>query len=193
VFQDFGLIPGKSALHNTEFRLILAGVPGPERLTRARRALNLVGLDNRHGHTPEQLSGGQQQRVAIARALVSDADIILADEPTGNLDSAMGREILMLLAALARDGRTVLMVTHDPSATHYAQRIIRLCDGRIVTDSVAAMPTTMPPDGQSAAWPASEIGSDDGPAESAEPACGATRRDRAAFARAARRWFLGQA
>jgi putative ABC transport system ATP-binding protein len=132
VFQGFNLLPRLTALENVAMPLIFVGVAEPERLARARELLARVGLGDRVDHQPSQLSGGEQQRVAIARALVSRPAIILADEPTGNLDSVTGQEIMALLRELNRDGGvTFLLVTHDPEAAAFAQRVIRLRDGRI--------------------------------------------------------------
>ncbi len=135
VFQLFNLLTRTSALENVALPLVYAGVPARERQRRALEALAAVGLAGReHAHS-NQLSGGQQQRVAVARAIVNDPEIILADEPTGNLDSKMGKEIMGLLARLNHErGITVLMVTHDPTSAAYAERQIRFHDGRIVAD-----------------------------------------------------------
>ncbi|MBN1641281.1 MAG: ABC transporter ATP-binding protein [Anaerolineae bacterium] len=135
VFQSFHLIPTMTALQNVAFPMCFARVPAHERHTRARARLEEVGLCERADHRPTELSGGQQQRVAIARALVNDPSLILADEPTGNLDSHTGQEIMELLVRLNRQGgRTIVIVSHDPAATTYATRAIRLVDGRIVED-----------------------------------------------------------
>ncbi len=135
VFQQFNLLPRTSALENVAMPLVYAGVPARERQERAREALAAVGLAGREDARSNQLSGGQQQRVAIARALVNDPEIILADEPTGNLDSKKGAEIMQLLTNVNRTrGITVLMVTHDPTSAAYARRQIRFSDGRIVAD-----------------------------------------------------------
>ncbi len=132
VFQGFNLLPRLTALENVALPLIFTGVPEPERLARARELLAQVGLGDRIDHRPTQLSGGEQQRVAIARALVSRPAIILADEPTGNLDSVTGQEIMALLRELNRDqGVTLLLVTHDPDAAAFAGRVIRMRDGQI--------------------------------------------------------------
>jgi putative ABC transport system ATP-binding protein len=132
VFQSFNLLPIKSALENVEVPLMLAGVGRAERRARAQALLGQVGLAGRAGHRPSELSGGEQQRVAIARALVNRPRLILADEPTGNLDSATGREILGLLQRLVRDeGLTLLLVTHDMGVARYADRIVHLLDGRV--------------------------------------------------------------
>lgn len=134
VFQAFNLLPRTSALANVELPLIYAGVSGSERTRRAREALERVGLGDRLGHTPSQLSGGQQQRVAIARALVNDPSIVLADEPTGNLDSRSGVEIMAALQALHDRGITVVLVTHDDRIARHATRIIHVFDGRVEAD-----------------------------------------------------------
>jgi len=133
IFQSFHLIPTMTALQNVEFPMIFAQVPIKERDSRAVAVLEQVRLADRMNHRPAELSGGQQQRVAVARALVNDPAIILADEPTGNLDSKTGAEILALLARLNRDeGRTVIVVSHDPSITDYTTSTLHLLDGRIV-------------------------------------------------------------
>ena len=135
VFQGFNLLPRTTALENVELPLIYQGVPAEERRQRAAEALARVGLQGRAGHRPSELSGGQQQRVAIARAIVTKPALILADEPTGNLDSARGREIMELLAELNRaEGITVVMVTHEPDMAAYAGRIVTFVDGRIQSD-----------------------------------------------------------
>ncbi len=135
VFQTFNLLPRTSALENVALPLVYAGVSARERDRRATDALALVGLRGREGAHPNQLSGGQQQRVAIARAIVNRPEVILADEPTGNLDSKMGAEIMQFISALNRDqGITVLMVTHDPAIAAYALRQVGLRDGQIVLD-----------------------------------------------------------
>ena len=133
VFQSFNLIPRTSALHNVEMPLIYAGEGG--RSARAREALNAVGLADRVDHQPTELSGGQQQRAAIARALVTNPAILLADEPTGNLDSASSVEIMKLLAALNTEhGRTIVLITHEQDIARFACRTVELRDGRIVRD-----------------------------------------------------------
>jgi putative ABC transport system ATP-binding protein len=135
VFQLFNLLTRTSALENVALPLVYAGVPARERQRRAREALAAVGLAGRERAYSNQLSGGQQQRVAVARAIVNDPEIILADEPTGNLDSKMGKEVMELLARLNHErGITVLMVTHDARSAAYAERQIRFHDGRIVAD-----------------------------------------------------------
>lgn len=134
VFQSFNLLPRTTALRNVELPLVYRGVDPAEREQRARIALERVGLGERMGHRPSQLSGGQRQRVAIARALVTEPSLLLADEPTGNLDSATGTEILALLRALNDAGNTVILVTHEPSIAAQATRAIRLSDGLVVQD-----------------------------------------------------------
>ncbi|MGC9530579.1 MAG: ABC transporter ATP-binding protein [Candidatus Bipolaricaulaceae bacterium] len=135
VFQTFNLAPTLTALENVELPLVFQGVPPRARRRRARELLGQLGLTDRAGHRPTQLSGGQQQRTSLARALASDPDLILADEPTGNLDTQAGREILALLSGLQARGRTVVVVTHDPDAAAVAQRILRMRDGRILNGS----------------------------------------------------------
>ena len=134
VFQTFNLLPRANALRNVELPLIYAGLPGPERREVVLRALNQVGLADRVHHKPNELSGGQRQRVAIARALVTNPSIILADEPTGNLDSKTGAELMELFAVLSRKGNTIIVVTHEEDVARHARRIIRLRDGRIASD-----------------------------------------------------------
>jgi putative ABC transport system ATP-binding protein len=137
IFQSFNLIPTMTAAENVALAMMFAGVPRAERDRHARELLEQVGLGGRQGHRPSELSGGEQQRVAIARALANDPEILLADEPTGNLDSRTGHEILTLLQALNAGGtRTVVLVTHDASlASRFAQRALTLLDGRIVAES----------------------------------------------------------
>jgi len=135
VFQGFNLLPRTSALENVELPLIYKGMPRTERIARAREALHKVGLDGREDHDSSQLSGGQQQRVAIARALVGEPMVILADEPTGNLDSHRSHEIMKLLQELNRtDGITIVMVTHEDDVAAYAGRLVNFADGRITRD-----------------------------------------------------------
>jgi len=140
VFQSYNLIPRASAVHNVEMPLIYAG-DNVQRRERAMSALESVGLLERAGHLPSELSGGQQQRVAVARALVTDPAILLADEPTGNLDSESSIEIMKLLRDLNQQGRTIVLITHEPDIAAFAQRVVRVRDGVIVSDerpSVAA-------------------------------------------------------
>jgi putative ABC transport system ATP-binding protein len=137
VFQQFNLLARTTALENVELPLLYAGVPRAERRARAQRRLEQVGLADRLDHHPSQLSGGQQQRVAIARALVNDPSLILADEPTGALDSRTSVEVMALLQSLNRDGITVMVVTHEPDVAAFASRRIAFLDGRIVRDEPA--------------------------------------------------------
>lgn len=134
VFQGFNLLPRTSAQENVELPLVYRGLPGSERRARAREALARVGLADRAHHSITELSGGQQQRVAIARALVSEPALLLADEPTGNLDSKTSHEIMALLVELNRQGLTIVMVTHEPDIAAYARREVRFKDGRILAD-----------------------------------------------------------
>jgi putative ABC transport system ATP-binding protein len=134
VFQFFHLVPRLSAAGNVELPMILAGTPPRERRDRVARALAAVGLTDRADHRPDQLSGGQRQRVAIARATVMSPSILLADEPTGNLDRSAGREIIELLEHMNAAGLTLIVVTHDPEIGGRARRVIRLVDGRVVHD-----------------------------------------------------------
>jgi putative ABC transport system ATP-binding protein len=134
VFQSFNLVPRTSALENVELPLVYGGVAPGEQRKRALAALRSVGLEGREHHVPSQLSGGQQQRVAIARALVNGPSLLLADEPTGNLDSRTSREILALFQRLHRQGLTTLLVTHEPDVAAHAGRVVTFRDGRIVSD-----------------------------------------------------------
>jgi putative ABC transport system ATP-binding protein len=137
VFQGFNLLARTSALENVELPLVYRRVPAVERRARALRALRDVGLEGREKHTPAELSGGQQQRVAIARAIVTDPSLLLADEPTGNLDSAKKDEIMTLLRGLNQErGITILMVTHEPDLAQYGTRIVMFKDGRVVSDQL---------------------------------------------------------
>ena len=135
VFQGFNLLPRTSALENVELPMLYSGVPMKERRQKALAALNKVGLEGREHHHPNQLSGGQQQRVAIARAIVNQAPVILADEPTGNLDTHTSIEIMELFQKLnSESGITIILVTHEPDIARYSSRIIRFLDGRLVSD-----------------------------------------------------------
>lgn len=134
IFQGFNLIAGLTALENVELPLIYRGVPKKERIRLAEIALEKVGLKSRMEHKPSEMSGGQQQRVAIARAIAQAPPVILADEPTGNLDSGSTKEIMEILKELHNDGRTVILITHDNEIASRARRIIRIMDGRIVAD-----------------------------------------------------------
>ncbi len=135
VFQTFNLLPRMTALANVEVPLIYSGLKRKQRSARARHALETVGLADRMRHQPSQLSGGQRQRVAIARALVTEPSILLADEPTGNLDSATGNEIMELFDGLHENGNTLIVVTHEEHVADHAQRVLRLNDGEIVSDT----------------------------------------------------------
>jgi putative ABC transport system ATP-binding protein len=135
VFQSFNLLARTSALENVELPLIYAGLPTRERRSRAREALTRVGLDDRMGHLPNQLSGGQQQRVAIARSLVTRPRVIVADEPTGNLDSRTSVDIMALFQELSRDGMTLVLVTHEPDIAAFAGRVVIMKDGCVLSDT----------------------------------------------------------
>jgi putative ABC transport system ATP-binding protein len=134
VFQSFNLVPRTSALLNVELPLAYAGLRGAERRRRAERALRSVGMGHRLDHHPSELSGGQQQRVAVARAIVTNPALILADEPTGNLDSHSTEDVLRIFARLNEEGRTVVLITHEPDVAEQSKRVIRLSDGQIVAD-----------------------------------------------------------
>jgi putative ABC transport system ATP-binding protein len=138
VFQTFNLLARATALHNVELPLIYSGVPSKDRIERAKKSLALVELSDRMDHKPNELSGGQRQRVAIARALVNNPSIILADEPTGNLDSQTGVEIMKLFDKLHTEGNTIILVTHERDIAEYAHRVISIRDGKIASDEVAA-------------------------------------------------------
>jgi putative ABC transport system ATP-binding protein len=169
VFQGFNLLKRHSALENVQLPLLYAGVPVRERRERALKVLNLVGLAERAGHPPNKLSGGQQQRVAIARALVNEPQILLADEPTGNLDTKNGAEILTEFDRLNREhGQTIILVTHDPSIANHAARVVTVSDGEIASDERrTASPgvetrkdLTAPPSSNGSARPMPANGSD---------------------------------
>jgi putative ABC transport system ATP-binding protein len=134
VFQSFNLIDDLTVAENVEVALLYRGVSGAERSKRVKAALERVDMGHRARHRPAQLSGGQQQRVAVARALVSDPQLILADEPTGNLDTAHGEEVMKMLQALNAEGSTIVMVTHSPSHADYAGRVVNMLDGRILVE-----------------------------------------------------------
>jgi putative ABC transport system ATP-binding protein len=145
VFQSFNLIPRMSALANVELPLSYAGVKSAERRRRAEAALTLVGLRDRMKHNPSQLSGGQQQRVAVARALVTTPSLILADEPTGNLDSTASRDLMAVFDQLNEAGRTIVLITHEPDVAEHAKRVIHVQDGKIVADERRAGADDPPP------------------------------------------------
>ena len=134
VFQTFNLLPRATSLHNVELPLIYAGVPADQRVQRAKQALAMVDLEDRMHHKPTELSGGQRQRVAVARALVNNPSNLLADEPTGNLDSATGNEIMGLFARLYQQGNTIVLVTHEHDIAMYAHRVIHVRDGKVERD-----------------------------------------------------------
>src|SRR5450759_3292731 len=138
VFQTFNLLPRATSLHNVELPLIYAGIPTDERMARAKAALAAVGMEARMSHKPNELSGGQRQRVAIARALVNKPSIILADEPTGNLDSQTGVEIMALFDRLHAEGNTIILVTHEGDIAEYAHRVIHIRDGQVFSDQKTA-------------------------------------------------------
>ncbi len=141
VFQTFNLLPRASALHNVELPLIYAGVPSARRNQRAVAALELVELEERMSHRPNELSGGQRQRVAIARALVNQPSLLLADEPTGNLDSKTGREIMAIFEGLHRSGNTIVLITHEADVAQHAHRVIHLMDGSVEREDINPEPT----------------------------------------------------
>lgn len=138
VFQTFNLLARATSLHNVELPLIYAGIPAQERIERAKQSLTSVGMETRMNHKPNELSGGQRQRVAIARALVNSPSIILADEPTGNLDSQTGVEIMALFDRLHQQGNTIVLVTHEHDIAEYAHRIIHIKDGQVFSDQKTA-------------------------------------------------------
>src|SRR5262250_581789 len=144
VFQTFNLLARATALHNVELPLIYSGVPAKERTERAKKSLQMVELSDRMHHKPNELSGGQRQRVAIARALVNHPSIILADEPTGNLDSQTGVEIMKLFDRLHAEGNTIILVTHERDIAEFAHRVISIRDGKIASDEPMQKPATTP-------------------------------------------------
>ncbi|MGI5874227.1 MAG: ABC transporter ATP-binding protein [Bacillota bacterium] len=146
IFQGFNLIPGLSAVENVELPLIYRGMGRKERRALAEASLRVVGLESRMSHKPAEMSGGQQQRVAIARAIAGSPPLILADEPTGNLDSASSREIMAILHHLNEEGRTVVLITHDDDIAAEAKRCVRILDGRVASDSVREDATMSPPE-----------------------------------------------
>ena len=139
IFQKFNLLPRMTALENVELPLIYSGVPGHERRSRAQAELEAIGLADRMDHKPNELSGGQQQRVAIARALITEPALILADEPTGNLDSKTGKEVLHMLERLYAGGKTIVLITHDSNVARRAKRVISIMDGKITSAEEAAL------------------------------------------------------
>jgi putative ABC transport system ATP-binding protein len=143
VFQTFNLLPRATALHNVELPLVYAGIPSKVRQERARQALEKVELTSRASHRPNELSGGQRQRVAIARALVNNPSILLADEPTGNLDSKTGNEIMGVFARLHETGNTIILVTHEADIAAYAHRVIAIRDGQVEKDTRQAATTSL--------------------------------------------------
>jgi putative ABC transport system ATP-binding protein len=154
VFQTFNLLARADALHNVELPLVYAGLKHEERRKRARESLELVGLGDRMKHRPNELSGGQRQRVAIARALVNKPSIILADEPTGNLDSRTGEEIMAAFEAIWKAGNTVILVTHEPDIADHARRVVRMRDGKVESDLVNPNPrSAVPPPEKNGAEP----------------------------------------
>ena len=141
VFQSFNLLPKYSALENVALPMIYAGTDKQTRLAKAKKSLENVGLTNRMDHKPTELSGGQKQRVAIARAVINDPTIILADEPTGNLDTKTSIEIMKIFEKIYREGNTIIVVTHEDDISRFARRIIKLRDGKIESDTTNAQPT----------------------------------------------------
>jgi putative ABC transport system ATP-binding protein len=152
VFQAFNLLRRTSALRNVELPMIYSGAGRSERVARARAALEMVGLGDRLDHHPSQLSGGQQQRVAVARALVTHPSLILADEPTGNLDSQVSSEIMALFRGLNEQGMTVVLVTHEADIAAYARRVVRMRDGQVLSDTVNDLPIPEAVPAAAGAW-----------------------------------------
>jgi putative ABC transport system ATP-binding protein len=144
VFQSFNLIPRTTALTNVELPLLYAGVKTKERRARAQAALEAVGIADRASHFPNEMSGGQQQRAALARAIVTNPALVLADEPTGNLDTATSREIMLMFSRLNAEGRTIILITHEEDIAAYAKRVVRLRDGLVIDDNRSA-PVVAPP------------------------------------------------
>ncbi len=142
IFQGFNLIPSLTAFQNVQLPLVYRGMPAHERESLAVEALTRVGLDHRMDHKPSELSGGQQQRVAIARAIAARPPVILADEPTGNLDSRSGSDVMEILTELKREGRTIILITHDNDIAAFAERVVRIKDGKIVEDTKFAYEDT---------------------------------------------------
>jgi len=145
VFQSFNLIPRTTALANVELPLLYAGVKAKERRSRAAAALEAVGIADRSSHFPNEMSGGQQQRVALARAIVTNPALVLADEPTGNLDTATSREIMLMFSRLNLEGRTIVLITHEEDIAGYAKRVVRLRDGLIIDDRRLVPVGALPP------------------------------------------------
>uniref|UniRef100_UPI004025A862 ABC transporter ATP-binding protein n=1 Tax=Candidatus Stercorousia sp. TaxID=3048886 RepID=UPI004025A862 len=144
VFQGFNLISRTTALENVELPMIYKGIPEEERIVRAKKALKIVGLEQREDHMPNQMSGGQQQRVAIARAIVNDPPLILADEPTGNLDTKTSIEVMEFFVNLNKEmGKTIVLVTHEPDIAQYCKRVVKFKDGNIISDEINTN-TTIP-------------------------------------------------
>lgn len=173
IFQSFNVLPRLTALENVELPLVYRGVPAAERRAAAERALASVGLSHRLHHRPNQLSGGEVQRVAIARTIAADPPIILGDEPTGNLDSRSGREIMAILQDLHAQGRTIVLVTHDETIARHARRIVRLRDGEIISDEPVAAPIfARPRPGAGGAFTAADPAGAGEDADEAAPAGG---------------------
>jgi putative ABC transport system ATP-binding protein len=145
VFQSFNLIPRTTALANVELPLLYAGVKTKERRERALAALNAVGIADRASHFPNEMSGGQQQRAALARAIVTNPALVLADEPTGNLDTTTSAEIMQMFSRLNADGRTIILITHEEDVAAYAKRVVRLRDGLVIDDHRSAPVVSAPP------------------------------------------------